>query len=93
MAGAYWLRGARIANAHADVTPSDTEDSTTVLPPTTVALYVGGAGTLTAEMWGGTAEVQYTVGAGSYLEGNFKYVKATGTGATLIKVLYVNPSA
>lgn len=85
-----WLRGARIANTHKTVTPSDTEDNTTALPGTTVALYVGGAGNVNAEMWGDTTELVYSsVPAGTYLEGNFRFVKSTSTTATNIRALYV----
>lgn len=84
MAGHSFNRGARVANAHIAVTPSDV----TELPSTTVALWVGGAGNVDAVMWGGTDECAYdTVAAGSYLEGNFRYVKASTT-ATLIVAQY-----
>jgi hypothetical protein len=89
MAGTAWSRGARIANAHVAVTPSDTESNATALPGSTVALYIGVTGDVTAEMWGSTAEVKYeSVPAGAYLEGNFRYVKATGTAASDIVALY-----
>ena len=90
MAGSAWLRGARIPNAHQSVTPSDTENSSTELPASTISLFVGGAGNITAQMWGeSTTEVAYVgLAAGSELVGNFRYVKSTGTTATNIVARY-----
>lgn len=87
---ANWAREVATASAHAAVTPSDTESNATQLPASTIGIYVGGAGNIAAEMWGDTTEVVYAaVPVGTFLRGNFRYIKSTLTTATLMVVQYV----
>lgn len=75
-----------VANAAATVTPSDA----TVLPPTTIEVYVGGTGDVAVMFWRDTAAVTFkAVPVGTVIRGNIQKVMATNTTATLMVVKYI----
>jgi hypothetical protein len=88
MPGGHWTHGAKIANAAAAVTPSDTLDNSTQLPASSMAIYVGTTGNVKVTLYGGTVVTFTSVPAGFYLQGNFKWVWSTGTTASNMVVLY-----
>lgn len=75
----------------AAITPSDTvniaDAAAVTLPPTTDAIWVGGAGIVAAVLQSGAA-VNFTCVAGSILPIKAKRVNATNTTATLMVALY-----
>ncbi len=78
--------GSVIPNAAAAVTPSDTG----ALQLTCVALYVGVAGNVAADLAGAGSDVDFIgVPAGTVLPGRFSRVYSTNTTATNIVQLYV----
>jgi hypothetical protein len=65
------------------ITPSDTD---TFQSP--VAVFVGGAGTVTCSPANGNVDVQLTMPAGGIIPFRVLAVKATGTAATLMVAIY-----
>ena len=77
------MAGDRLYRSAVAVTPHDTNAI-----PTTLALYVGGAGGLKVDMAGGGTVTFAAVPAGSVLPIQAVRVYATGTAATNIVALY-----
>lgn len=73
-----------VYNKSETVTPSDATDLTGGL---TLALYIGGAGTVTVVYQDGRTQ-QFTATAGLTLPVSIKRVNATGTAATNMVALY-----